>query len=54
MEENLFAHEENESFMMLKEANEGLNKSFSHFRSYRELIEMKPNIHIKANKHCKY
>ena len=54
IEENLSVHEENESFMMLKKANDGLNKSFSHFRSYTELIEMKSNIHIKADKHCKY
>jgi len=32
-------------------ANEGLNNSFSHFKSYKELIEMNPNIYMKANKH---
>ena len=44
---------DNEELVMMKRANEGLNNSFSHFKSYKELIEMNPNIYMKANKHCK-
>jgi len=36
---------------MNENANEGLNNSFSHFKNYKELIEMNPNIYMKANKH---
>jgi len=49
LEKNFYVNEE--EFITMK--SEGLNKSFSHFQSYKELIEMKPNIYIKANKHCK-
>jgi len=47
LEKNFYVNEE--EFITMK--SEGLNKSFSHFQSYKELIEMKPNIYIKANKH---
>jgi len=51
-ERGLYVNDDDE-LMIMKRANEGLNNSFSHFKSYKELIEMNPNIYMKANKHCK-
>jgi len=52
-ERGLYINDDDE-LMIMKRANEGLNNSFSHFKSYKELIEMNPNIYMKANKHCKF